>query len=417
MIKWIQSKQWLSSVLVAATFFLIFGGIELFATSFNTLAITAAVAAAIFCAPRFAYYGAGFLVVAAGLAWLFGTGLTISAIGIFVAVYLATASNRVAKRILFFFVSLVSVISLVLISASNQRLGFDSILVLTQAAFGATAVALVYVVARLVITRAVHVGTSLDQRVSIREASKLNLRLAEQEERFQIAREIAEVILQDVTAVLSQAEGGSYAAKVDPSAAVRVLERVSGNARSAHQELRRLYDQLNRNLGIQAAPPGIDDLEDQVVLLREYGYTAAITHQGARFKVTEGAGLAIYRLVFDALENIKDHVPAGASVSVDFTWVEEGMQILIKDNGIETTNRAKNAVAEAAGETVDTSYEMQDDLEALVQPIIGPSITAMRERAALYGGAVEVTKVPGVGFTVSAIFPQLRNLAGVAEGA
>jgi signal transduction histidine kinase len=303
----------------------------------------------------------------------------------------------------------------VLTEASKNRLEVPSIFVATQVALALTAIALIYVLARLGKTRVVHVGTSLDQKVSSREASKLALRLAEQDERFQIARELAEVILQDVTAVLSQAEGGSYAAKVDPAAAIRVLERISGNARSAHQELRRLYDQLNRNLGIQAAPPGIDDLDAQVVLLREFGYTAAISHQGDRFAVTEGAGLAIYRLVFDALENIKDHVPAGASVSVDFTWVEEGMQILIKDNGIETTNRAERAVSEATGQKLDTSYDMHDDLEALVQPIVGPSITAMRERAALYGGGVEVTKVPGVGFTVSAIFPQLKNLAGVAE--
>jgi signal transduction histidine kinase len=120
-------------------------------------------------------------------------------------------------------------------------------------------------------------------------------------------------------------------------------------------------------------------------------------------------------LVFAALENVKDHVPVGASFSVDFTWVDEGMQVLIKDNGIETANRAASAIAEVAGEQIDTSYGVQDDLDALVKPITGASITAMRERAALYGGAVEVASVPGVGFTVSAIFPQLRNLAGTAE--
>ena len=45
---------------------------------------------------------------------------------------------------------------------------------------------------------------------------------------------------------------------------------------------------------------------------------------------------------------------------------------------------------------------------------LGPGFTAMRERAAIYGGSVEVTKVPGVGFTVSAIFPRLREFAAIA---
>jgi len=415
LIRWIQSKQWLSSVLVAATFFLLFGGIDFASTSAAALAVSACISLAIFSANRLGYLSSVFVALSAALTISLGLGLPYSVLGIALALYICAATARAPQRIILFYVSLAATLALVFAQAHISAAAADSALVLTQLALAAVALTLVYVVARLVITRVVHVGTSLDQKVATRESSKLALRLAEQEKRFQIAREITEVILQEVTAVLSQAEGGTYAAKVDPSAAARVLERVSHNARSAHQELRRLYDQLNRNLGIQAAPPGIDDLEEQIVLLRDYGYTAAIHHQGKRFEVTEGAGLAIYRLVFDALENVKDHVPVGASVSVDFTWVEEGMQILIKDNGIETANRAKNAVAEAVGQTTDTSYDMHDDLEALIQPIVGPSITAMRERAALYGGAVEVTKVPGVGFTVSAIFPQLRNLAGVSE--
>jgi signal transduction histidine kinase len=36
----------------------------------------------------------------------------------------------------------------------------------------------------------------------------------------------------------------------------------------------------------------------------------------------------------------------------------------------------------------------------------------MRERASLYGGSIEAARVPGVGFTVSAIFPHLKSLAG-----
>jgi signal transduction histidine kinase len=244
------------------------------------------------------------------------------------------------------------------------------------------------------------------------EAANLSLRLAEQEQRFQIAREISEVVLQDVTAVLSQAEGGSYAAKVDPDAAGRVLQRISIDARSAHQELRRLYSQLNRNLELQAAPPGIDDLEALVISLREFGYSATLSQSGNRFSITEGAELAIYRMIFDALENIKQHVPIGASVSIDFIWVEDGMQFLVKDNGIETLNRELRAKAEISGEKFDSGYDVQTDIDSLVQPVVGLSITTMRERAGLYGGSVDVNRVPGVGFTVSAIFPHLKATAG-----
>jgi signal transduction histidine kinase len=79
----------------------------------------------------------------------------------------------------------------------------------------------------------------------------------------------------------------------------------------------------------------------------------------------------------------------------------------VKDNGIEFANRAVSL-----DELTDTGYTVAEDLQALVKPIRGASLTAMRERAALYGGSIEATRVPGVGFTVSAIFPNLRELAG-----
>jgi signal transduction histidine kinase len=83
------------------------------------------------------------------------------------------------------------------------------------------------------------------------------------------------------------------------------------------------------------------------------------------------------------------------------------MQVLIKDNGIETSRRNTVSLGDNDG------YTVEDDLRALVEPIKGAGLTAMRERAALYGGSIEATRVPGVGFTVSAIFPNLKALASV----
>lgn len=415
MIRWIQSRQWLPKVLLASTFFLIAGGFDFFAGSIWALLLAVIVAVAIFFAPRNVFLTAGLLVLASAWAWYFKTGATLSLIGFLIALYLVASSSRLVVRVSIFVLAFASLLGLLLSQNPTSFVASNQSALAVEIALVVTAVAATYFLSRLAITRAVHVGTPIDQRVASVESARLNLRMAEQEERFQIAREISEVILQDITAILSQAEGGAYAAKLDPAVAARVLERVSTNARSAHQELRRLYDQLNRNIGIQAAPPGIDDLEAQVVLLREFGFTASLNHSGDRFEISEGAGLAIYRLVFDALENVKEHAPTGSSVSVDFSWVGEGLQILVKDNGIETKNRAARAAAESSGQAIDTDYTVDEDFEALVKPITGPSITAMRERAALYGGAIDATRVPGVGFTVSAIFPQLRNLAGDSQ--
>ena len=80
---------------------------------------------------------------------------------------------------------------------------------------------------------------------------------------------------------------------------------------------------------------------------------------------------------------------------------------MIKDNGVEALRRSQVNL-----DLEDFGYTAEDDARALVETIRGAGLMAMRERAALYGGGIEATRVPGVGFTVSAIFPHLRSLAG-----
>jgi signal transduction histidine kinase len=268
---------------------------------------------------------------------------------------------------------------------------------------------LFWILGRLGATQYFHVGSSRDKAVARRKQAELSIQIAEQNERLDIARDINELIIQKVTAVISLADGGTYAVKADPSAGLRSLERLSQSARDAHLELRRLYDMLHRGHSVSAAPPGLDDLQPLMVAYREFGYNASLRHEGPRFAINEGAALTIFKLVFDALENIKQHTPVGTDVTVDFSWVDDGLQVLVKDNGIEVSNRG---LVELALE--DNAYTAEDDLKALVEPISGPGFTAMRERAAIYGGSVEVTKVPGVVFTVSAIFPRLREFAAIA---
>jgi signal transduction histidine kinase len=281
---------------------------------------------------------------------------------------------------------------------------------ITVAVFGSLFVlstnALAWLTGRLLMTRATHVGTQFDRAVASQEQARLNLEIAEQNERFQIARDINELIVQRISAVISQAEGGLYAAKADPLIANRSLEELNALARKAHTELRRLYDMLNKTHEVSAAPPGIAELDQLVVTYREIGFNVTLRHEGPRFEVNEGAQLAIYRIVFEAMANVRDHAPVGSDLTVDFSWVQHGVQILIKDNGIEVQNRSVSLDS-----LTDAGYTVAEDLKSLVEPIKGASLTAMRERASLYGGRIEATRVPGVGFTVSAIFPDLRELA------
>lgn len=417
MIRWIQRRPWLSSALLATSAFLVFGGIDLLLQGYFALIAAALLAAVILFSVRLPGFSVALMLLATGTQLLFGLTPLASAISASFGLLLLAAFASAVWRRLGLAVALISGISIVIFESATVDYGFsiyglglDSFAGrVTLSVLGSGLVIAVNVLAflggRLLITRVIHVGTSFDRAVADREQARLNLEIAEQNERFLIARDINEIIIQRVAAVISQAEGGLYAAKADPSSATRSLENLAGSARSAHTELRRLYDMLNKTHSVTAAPPGINELEQLVVAYREFGYSVNLRHEGKRFELDEGAELAIHRIVYEALENIRVHVPSGASISIDFSWVEPGLQVLVKDNGIEFRNRQLVALGE------DTAYGVEEDLRALTQPVVGASISAMRERAALYGGTIEATRVPGVGFTVSAIFADLHPKA------
>ncbi len=242
------------------------------------------------------------------------------------------------------------------------------------------------------------------------KAANLRTRLdiAEQNHRFSIARDLNELILQRVSGILALTDGARYAAKLDSELAPRTLDRLAGLQREVHNEMRRLFDMLNMSVQVATAPPTIRDLDFLAAQFRDLGYPTVLAHRGPRVQVSPGAGLNIYRIVFEALENIKDNTPIGTAVDIDFNWSSSGLQILVKDNGIET--EAKNGLG-----LVDAGYKAQDDIDALTQEVTGAGITGMRERAQLFGGNVEAKVVPGIGFTVNAIFPNLDDLTAGQE--
>ena len=422
MIRWIQDHRWLSSALLSAFSLLVFGGVDLLVQGYNGLIVAFILAAAVLFAAIIPWLSIVLTVLGTALEITLGLSPVAAVLSSAMALFLTAAfANR-----LWYSVSLGATIASGLAIAwynSFQLPTADDIygLYLQSELSRTTAFVILgllviagdilfWLLGRLAITYEVYVGTEFDRALSADTQARLSLEVAEQNERFEIARDINELIIQKVTAVISQAEGGTYAAKTDATSALRSLERVAASARAAHVELRRLFDMLNKTHEVSAAPPGLDELQNLAITYREFGYNVSIAHVGPRFEISEGAALAIHRIVFDALENVKKHCVVGTDVAIDFSWVEEGMQVLVKDNGTEAYRRSQVSL-----DSEDTSYTAEDDARALVETIRGAGITAMRERAALYGGSIEATRVPGVGFTISAIFPHLRALAGLKK--
>ena len=415
MIRWIQSHNWQSSGLLAGFSLLFFGGIDLFVSDFNSIIVSAIFASAIVLASQYAWISTALIAIGSAVAIALdvkpgANGLIITLLLVLIgafgtlaqrstAVLVAIASGTaVLANAVFFSKHLLNSFGFTAYNGNAQisifTFGLAMLISLNL---------LAWLLGRLLITRSQHVGTNFDRAVAERTQAKLALEVAEQNQRFEIARDISELVIQRISAAISIAEGGVYATKADPSAATRILEKSAESARSAHAELRRLFDMLNKLDQVSAAPPRINDLDALVIAFRELGYNIYLKHEGTRFEISEGAELAVYRIAFDALENIRTNAPLGTDVTIDFSWTNTGMQLLVKDNGTEVANRGLSLE--------ELQYTVDEDRKSLTESIRGAGITAMTERAALYGGSVEATKVPGVGFTLSAIFPNLKDTA------
>ena len=253
---------------------------------------------------------------------------------------------------------------------------------------------------RLFITRVTHVGTNFDRAILDREIATTQLALAEQDRRFEIARDVNDLLLEQISATLTSAEAGLYSAKSDPSVAPRILENIFHSLKSSHSEIRRLSDLLGLQDVKALALPGLRDLPKLFISYREFGYGINYRVTGEPLVLDDGAELVLYRIVFESLENIRQHTPESTEVDIDFIGQGSAMQVVIKDNGEETRNRIENAL---------TGYSVQEDHRALVERPTGANLTALQERAALYEGGIEFAKVPGVGFTVSAAFPNIAR--------
>ena len=413
MIRWVRQRNWLPEILLSLFTFFFFGGIDLIVHGFNTLYGALAIAASLIFIRKFSFLTSLFLIAAAALQIAFGLLPSFGSLGIpLVAFVVGAFSPRPWREINLGF----AVFSGLIITANlsyNPAISFSAFGAVSLSDLGRLAIfavvallaisliTLMWILGLLLITRLVHVGTELDRIIYEEKQLELAVELAEQSKRFEIARDLNESLVQHLSSVITNAEGGSYAAKTDPSAGMRAMEKILQSAKSAHTELRRLFDVINRGRVAASAPPKLEDLESLAIKMRETGMDVDISSFGQSFALDASAELAIYRIVFDALRNAKQHNPAGTKATVELNWLESGMQVMIKDNGVEVERRAV-----LGPDGIPKPYDATEDLDTLLEKITGAGLTAMRERAESFGGSLEVQRVVGIGFTVSAMFPE-----------
>jgi signal transduction histidine kinase len=150
---------------------------------------------------------------------------------------------------------------------------------------------------------------------------------ARAEERNRIARELHDVIAHTLTVSLLHVTSARLAVEHDPADAARALAEAERLGRESLDEVRLAVGMLHQQGdGGRTAPlPGADELPALVERFRSAGADVALTIDGDPGRLPATTGLALYRILQEALTNAVKHAPGSATavrLGVDADAVE-----------------------------------------------------------------------------------------------
>lgn len=233
-------------------------------------------------------------------------------------------------------------------------------------------------------------------------------RLAAQDERTRIAREMHDIVAHSLSSIISQADGARYAAasartaraqqaeqsgqaqqQSTPDIAEQTLELIADTARDSLTQMRSLLGLLRTDEATAYAPvPTLSDVPALVEQSRRAGLPVTFTGITGTMARTlpQGAELAAYRTVQEALTNTLKHSP-GAATTVTIHWGEDGLHLRVHNGPVSSVSPAVNQ---------HTSSPV---------PGSGNGLRGMSERIALYHGTLTYGLQPDGSWLVEAALP------------
>jgi signal transduction histidine kinase len=199
-------------------------------------------------------------------------------------------------------------------------------------------------------------------------------------ERTRIARELHDVVAHHMSLIAVQAETAGYRIEGLSDTALAEFRSMSGQAREALSDMRRLLGVLRSDEAAERAPqPQLKDLPDLVAITRRVGVEVDLSMPGDEHRVPDGVGLCAYRIVQEALSNACRHAP-GSPVSVTVSDGPDALRLHVR-NGPGTSS------------------------EPTISSRPGHGLAGMRERVSLLGGSLSAEPAPDGGFAVNAVLP------------
>ena len=198
------------------------------------------------------------------------------------------------------------------------------------------------------------------------------------EERNRIARELHDIVSHGLSVMVVQAAAAEAAVPDAPGDAVQSLRSIQEVGRDAQAEMVRMLGLLRdgRGEGSLSPVPGVDEIAGLVERVRAAGLPVVFAVEGEAHPLPGSVGLTAYRIVQEALTNVRRHAGA-VDTCVRLTYSPGSLRV--------TTWNAPGTASGDAG--------------------AGHGIMGMRERVASCGGRLSVAPDERGGFEVVAELP------------
>jgi len=226
--------------------------------------------------------------------------------------------------------------------------------------------------------RGEHMAEMMKVRAERARAKEEQERRQASEERLRIARELHDVLGHHLSLINVQAGVGLHLMDSRPEQAREALAAIKTASAEALREVRSVLDVMRAD--DEAAPRqpavGLRLLGD---LTADAGLPITTKVTGDERPLPAEVDRAAYRIVREALTNVRKHAGPGATASISVDYLPTALHLAIRNEG-----PAVEAADAPSGE--------------------GTGIAGMRERAQSLGGSLEAGPVDG-GFLVSVLLP------------
>ncbi|MFI6298676.1 sensor histidine kinase [Nonomuraea sp. NPDC050790] len=219
------------------------------------------------------------------------------------------------------------------------------------------------------------------------------VREARRSQRVQLARDLHDFVAHDVSAMVLQAQAAQIlldSAPREAAATLRAIEEDGTRALASMDRTVRMLRELEGEPASAEPLPGLDDLPGLVRRFAEAGYPRTELELAPPRTLSREVATTVYRIVAEALTNVRKHAPAGSSVA-----------IRVVDEAGATVLTVADSALDSAGAPAPPR------LPAGARPGVG--LAGLAERVEALGGTFGAGRSGDGGWLVKVAFPGGRT--------